>query len=155
MNENLTLFKILSFFQSFKGDEIVFENSFCGIYTDFYSKILEVKVSSLDVEVNKRYANPDCVDNNNHTNVSINSIRQIIHKQTTFKEFEMDSKIINLEAFLKKNKTINKSDLEILNKLLKKFKEFYSEILLEGVNAQKSIQREIKTERFHKLFLNL
>lgn len=126
MNNDLTIDKVLMFFKAFKGDEIAFENTSCGNYTDYYSDIENVGISSLRVKVNSQYSNPDCVDNDNLTDVSINSIRQIINKNSPFKEFEMNCKVGNLRAFLSKNRNHFKSSEQIaLDDLLKRFIIFF------------------------------
>ena len=156
INEDLTLFKVLAFFKAFKGDDIIFENAYCGNYTDLYSEINSVGISTLRVEVNQLYTNSRCVDEDNLTEVTIDSIRNIVNKNTPFKEFEIDGKIICLKAFLSINKIhFNSSDQKSLDTLLQRLELFYSEIIFEGTNIKDSVNRKIERMRFNNLFMDL
>ncbi|WP_026452160.1 hypothetical protein [Aequorivita capsosiphonis] len=156
MNNDLTIDKVLMFFKAFKGDEITFENTSCGNYTDYYSDIENVGISSLRVKVNSQYSNADCVDKDNFTDVSIDSIRQIINKNSPFREFEMDSKVGNLRAFLSKNRIHFKSSEQIaLDDLLERFRRFFDEINKEGADTEDSVDRKIDRKRFYNLFIDL
>jgi len=154
-NNNLTLTKALYFFRSFKGDEITFENSYCGTYTDFYSEIHGVGITSLRVKVDPSYINPDCVDKDNMTDVSIDSIRTVLNKNTPIELFEIDGKIETLRGFILKNRMFfNGSEQQTLDNLLKKLEQFYSKVLLEqslDITKEKKIERS----RFYSLFIDL
>ncbi|KGL58380.1 hypothetical protein [Polaribacter sp. Hel1_85] len=156
MYQNLTLSNIISFLKAFKGDEILFENSVCGNYTDLTSEIIGVDFCSLRVKINSMYQNPDCVDKNNVTNTNIGSIRSILHKNSSFEELEIDSKIICLEAILKKKKTsFIIFEQKKLDKLLERLKSFYSELLVEGSKMTKPVDRKIERTKYYALFNNL
>lgn len=154
MAKNLTLVKALDFFRAFKGDEITFENSYCGTYTDLYSEIHGVGITSLRVKVNPGYTNPDCVDKDNMTDVSIDSIRTVLNKSTPIELFEIDGKIVTLSGFIIKNKTsFTPSEQIALENLLKKMQSFYSEVLHErDVDSE---EKEIERKRFNSLFIDL
>lgn len=156
MANNLTLNKTLDFFRAFKGDEITFENSYCGTYTDLYSEIHGVGIKSLRVKVKSGYTNPDCVDKDNMTDVSIDSIRTILNKSTPIELFEIDGKIETLRGFILKNKTsFTPSEQQALENLLKKMQFFYSEVLHEkDVNTEEE-EKEIERKRFNSLFIDL
>lgn len=154
MNNKLTITKVIDFFKALKGDEITFETSHCGTYTDLYSEIFSVGISTLRVKVNSSYTNPDCVDNNNLTDVSIESIRVILNKTNQIEEFEIDGKILALEAFIKKHPmTFNHSDQNKLETLLERFNSFYSQILLE--KTINNNVNKIERFRFNSLFIDL
>ncbi|WP_417238926.1 hypothetical protein [Bizionia sp.] len=156
MSKNFNLTKVIMFFKVFQGDEIVFENDYCGKYTDHYSLITNVGISTLRVKVSSNFTNPDCVDNNNLTDVSIDSIRNIIPKASTFQEFEIDGKITSLKAFLSENKIyFNSSEQNILENLLKKFELYFNKINSEGANLEKPINRKINRVEFNNLFIDL
>ena len=153
-NNKLTINKVIDFFKAFKGDEITFETAHCGTYTDLYSDIFSVETSTLRVKVNSGYTNPDCVDMDNLTDVSIESIRTILNKTNPIEVFEIDGKILKLEAFITKNTmTFNHSEQRTLETLLERFRSFYSQILLEQTinNNDKKIERL----RFNSLFIDL
>ncbi|MBY0533842.1 MAG: hypothetical protein K2P31_02620 [Rickettsiaceae bacterium] len=155
MNTNtITLNKSLEFFKACKEDEITFENSHCGTYTDLYSKIIDVEMTSLRVKVNSAYPKPDCVDDNNCTHVFIESIRSIVSKNLVIEEHEIDGKIIALEAFIDRNRTIfTPTEQKKLEDLLERFRTFYSKILLENTLNDKDTK--IDRARFSQLFHNL
>lgn len=154
MANNLTLTKALDFFRAFKGDDITFENSYCGTYTDLYSEIHDVGISSLRVKVNSGYTNPDCVDKDNMTDVSIDSIRTVISKNIPIELSEIDGKILKLQGFISKNKTsFTPSENQVLEILLKRIELFFSEVLLEkNIDDQ---EKEIERKRFNSLFIDL
>ncbi|MCY1214266.1 hypothetical protein D3C87_62600 [compost metagenome] len=154
MSNTLTLNKALNFFKAFKGDEITFENSYCGTYTDLYSEIHSVGISTLRVKVDAGYTNPDCVDHNNMTDVSIDSIRTIVNQNTPIELPEIDGKIVNLSGFISKNRaSYTPSEQQVLEKLLKRIELFFSEVLLEP--AIDSEERKIERNRFNSLFIDL
>ncbi|CAM1343222.1 hypothetical protein [Tenacibaculum aestuarii] len=156
MYQDLTFSNVVSFLKTFKGDEILFSNSYCGNYIDHSSEIIGVTHSSLRVKVDSMYPNPDCVDKNNETDVSIGSIKSIIHKNNKFKEFEIDGKILSLQAILKlKKKSFDPIEQVKLDKLLEKLNTFYKKILLEGTQTKENVDREINIERYYELFDNL
>ena len=156
MDNNLTITKALDFFRAFKGDEITFENSHCGTYTYLYSEIHGVGISSLRVKVNPGYPNPDCVDQDNMTDVSIDSIRTIISKDAPVKLEDIDGKILYLEGFISKNKTLfTPSENKVLEKLLERMKLFYSKVLGEGNIDSGEEEEEIERSRFKSLFIDL
>ncbi|MRX38401.1 MULTISPECIES: hypothetical protein [Flavobacterium] len=156
MANNLTLDKTLDFFRAFKGDEITFETSHCGNYTDLHSEIHGVGPTSLRVKVNPSYINPDCVDKDNMMDVSIDSIRTVLSKNTPIELYEIDGKIETLRGFILKNKMyFTPSEQMALENLLRKMELFYSEVLLEGNIDSEEEEKEIERNRFKSLFLNL
>lgn len=155
MKNDLTLNKVLAFFRAFKGDEIVFNTQHCGTYTDVYSEIYDVEISTLRVKVHKNYNNADCVDQNNLTNVSIDSIVNILYHNSPIEVYKIDGKILSLQAFIKKNNTrFTHFEQQTLEKLLKRFELFYSEILFEKSKPD-SVDEKINRKRFDSLFIDL
>lgn len=154
MINDLTLDRALAFFKAFKGDDIVFDTPYCGTYTDFYSEIDSIGISTLRVKVDKNYINPDCVDKDNLADIPIGSIRKILNTNNTPLELhEIDGKILSLRAFLLKNKIFfNPAEQETLEKLLQKLESFYSQTLLE---SDRSPAPKINRNRFSELFLDL
>lgn len=154
IKNNLTLDNALAFFKAFKGDEITFENSHCGTYTDLYSQIHSVGITSLRVKVDSGYTNPDCVDKDNMTDVSIDSIRTVLNKNIPIELFEIDGKIVTLQGFISKNKIhFTPSEQQVLENLLKRFESFYSDTLLEKSLA--SEEKKIERSKFNSLFIDL
>lgn len=156
MANNLTITKALDFFRAFKGDEITFETTHCGNYTDLYSQIHGVGPSSLRVKVDPAYTTPDCVDKDNMMDVSIDSIRTLLSKNTPIELYEIDGKIETLRGFIIKSKTnFTPSEQRALENLLKKMELFYSEVLLEGNIDSEEEEKEIERNRFKSLFIDL
>jgi|GEM_PF-2078812 len=148
--------QILNFLAVLSGDKVLFDCPSCGNYTDHFSEIESMDIFCLRVKVSELYPNPDCVDENNMTNVLIKNIVKTSPIRRDFNEFEIDARIGLLKGYIEKNKNSMPASFKTrLEKLLMRLQTLFNQINSQGANNQLSIDRLVPRSEFDKQFINL